>query len=45
MLSILARTFMVATQTGPRDEPSKPKLRSDDHWRKKSLRATGSCAK
>ncbi len=45
MLSILARTFMVATQTDPRDEPSKPKLRSNDHWGKKSLRVTGSCSK
>ncbi|WP_170547280.1 hypothetical protein [Ruegeria arenilitoris] len=45
MLSILARTFMVATQTDPRDELPKPKWLSDDHWWKKSLRVTGSCSK
>ncbi len=40
MLSVFARTFMVATQTETRHKP-KQRLR-DDPWWKVSLRVTGS---
>ncbi len=45
MLSILARTFMVATQTDGRDKPQSRQRHSEDHWWKKTKRVSRSYSK
>ncbi|WP_420586040.1 hypothetical protein [Ruegeria sp.] len=42
MLSILAQTFMVATQTDEREVKRKTKWLPEDHWWKEKKRASRS---
>lgn len=45
MLSILAQTFMVATQTDERTTPQNREQRPKGYWWSKTTRVTGSRAK